>query len=58
MAKDAVTFIRALGLEHVEVHGFSTGGMIAPVIVQTAPRFVRGLILSGTGLRAARASRM
>ncbi len=49
MAKDAVTFIRALGLEHVDIHGFSMGGMIAQVIVQTDPQLVRKLILSGTG---------
>ncbi|MEU0026806.1 alpha/beta hydrolase [Streptomyces sp. NPDC006335] len=49
MAKDAVTFIRALGLEHVDVHGFSMGGMIAQVIVETDPQLVRRLILSGTG---------
>lgn len=49
MAKDAVTFIRALGLEYVDLHGFSMGGMIAQVIVQTDPRLVRKLILSGTG---------
>ncbi len=49
MAKDAVTFIRALGLEHVDLHGFSMGGMIAQVIVQTDPQLVRKPILSGTG---------
>ncbi|MEV0219196.1 alpha/beta hydrolase [Streptomyces sp. NPDC050704] len=49
MAADAVTFIRALGLEHVDIHGFSMGGMIAQVIVQTDPQLVRKLILSGTG---------
>ncbi|MFI5680204.1 alpha/beta fold hydrolase [Streptomyces cellulosae] len=49
MAQDAVTFIRALGLAHVDVHGFSMGGMIAQVIVQTEPQLVRRLILSGTG---------
>ncbi|WP_371667164.1 alpha/beta hydrolase [Streptomyces sp. NBC_00289] len=49
MAKDAVTFIRALGLEHVDIHGFSMGGMIAQVIAQTDPHLVRKLILSGTG---------
>src|SRR5688500_8195396 len=38
MAKGAVTFIRGLGLEHVDIHGFSMGGMIAQVIVQTEPR--------------------
>jgi pimeloyl-ACP methyl ester carboxylesterase len=49
MARDAVTFIRALGLEQVDIHGFSMGGMIAQVIAQTDPRLVRKLILSGTG---------
>ncbi|WP_229911520.1 alpha/beta fold hydrolase [Streptomyces aurantiogriseus] len=32
MAKDAVTFIRALGLEYVDLHGFSMGGMVAQVM--------------------------
>ncbi|MET8514309.1 alpha/beta hydrolase [Streptomyces sp. NPDC005077] len=49
MAKDAVTFIRALGLENVDIHGFSMGGMIAQVIAQTDPDLVRRLILTGTG---------
>ncbi|MDQ0585770.1 alpha/beta fold hydrolase [Streptomyces rishiriensis] len=49
MAKDAVTFIRALGLEHVDIHGFSMGGMIAQVIARTDPHLVRKMILSGTG---------
>ncbi|MET8421348.1 alpha/beta fold hydrolase [Streptomyces sp. NPDC005134] len=49
MAKDAVTFIRALGLENVDIHGFSMGGMIAQVIAQTDPDLVRRLIITGTG---------
>ncbi|MGN9763306.1 alpha/beta fold hydrolase [Streptomyces sp. SD31] len=49
MAKDTVTFIRALGLEYVDLHGFSMGGMIAQVIAQTDPDLVRKLILTGTG---------
>ncbi|AVV47957.1 alpha/beta hydrolase [Streptomyces sp. P3] len=49
MAEDAVTFIRALGLELVDIHGFSMGGMIAQVVAQTDPKLVRRLILSGTG---------
>ncbi|BBC29752.1 hypothetical protein SGFS_010460 [Streptomyces graminofaciens] len=49
MAKDAVTFIRALGLEYVDLHGFSMGGMVAQVIAQTDPDLVRKLILTGTG---------
>src|SRR3954469_11043075 len=31
MAKDAVTFIRALGFDQVDLFGFSMGGMIAQV---------------------------
>ena len=49
MAKDAVTFIRGLGLEWVDVLGFSMGGMIAQVIAQDEPQLVRKLILAGTG---------
>src|SRR5256714_3503631 len=49
MAKDAVTFIRALGLEQVDILSFSMGGMIAQVIAQTEPHFIRRLILAGTG---------
>ena len=49
MARDAVTFIRALGLDQVDLFGFSMGGMIAQVIVQQEPRLVRKVILAGTG---------
>jgi pimeloyl-ACP methyl ester carboxylesterase len=49
MARDAVTFIRALGFEKVDLFGFSMGGMIAQVIVQEEPRLVRKLIIAGTG---------
>jgi pimeloyl-ACP methyl ester carboxylesterase len=49
MAADAVTFIRALGLAKVDLLGFSMGGMIAQVIVQTEPELVRKLIIAGTG---------
>jgi pimeloyl-ACP methyl ester carboxylesterase len=49
MASDAVTFIGALGLEQVDLFGFSMGGMIAQVIAQQEPQLVRKLILAGTG---------
>jgi pimeloyl-ACP methyl ester carboxylesterase len=49
MASDAVTFIRALGLDEVDLFGFSMGGMIAQVIAQQEPRLVRKMILAGTG---------
>ncbi len=49
MAHDAVTFIRALGFEQVDILGFSLGGMIAQVIALEEPQLVRKLILTGTG---------
>jgi len=49
MAHDAVTFIRALGYEQVDLLGFSMGGMIAQVIALEEPELVRTLILTGTG---------
>jgi pimeloyl-ACP methyl ester carboxylesterase len=49
MARDAVTFIRALGLDQVDLLGFSMGGMIAQVIAQEEPQLVRRMILAGTG---------
>jgi pimeloyl-ACP methyl ester carboxylesterase len=49
MAKDAVTFVRALGLKKVDLLGFSMGGMIAQVIAQSEPQLVRKMIIAGTG---------
>jgi pimeloyl-ACP methyl ester carboxylesterase len=49
MASDAVTFIRALGFDQVDLFGFSMGGMIAQVIAQEEPQLVRKMIIAGTG---------
>jgi pimeloyl-ACP methyl ester carboxylesterase len=49
MAADAITFIKAMGLEQVDLFGMSMGGMIAQEIVLAEPRLVRKLILAGTG---------
>jgi pimeloyl-ACP methyl ester carboxylesterase len=49
MARDAVSFIRALGFDQVDLFGFSMGGMIAQVIAQQEPQLVRKMILAGTG---------
>jgi pimeloyl-ACP methyl ester carboxylesterase len=49
MARDAVAFIRALGLDRVDLLGLSMGGMIAQVIAATDPALVRKLVLAGTG---------
>lgn len=49
MARDAVSFIEALGLEQVDLFGFSMGGFVAQVIAQQQPQLVRKIILTGTG---------
>ena len=49
MATDAITFMTALGLEQVDLFGFSMGGMIAQEIVLMAPHLVRRMIIAGTG---------
>ena len=49
MASDAVTFIRALGFDQVDLFGFSMGGMIAQVIAHDQPQLVRKMIIAGTG---------
>jgi pimeloyl-ACP methyl ester carboxylesterase len=49
MASDAVTFIRALGFDQVDLFGFSMGGMIAQVIAEQQPQLVRKMIIAGTG---------
>jgi pimeloyl-ACP methyl ester carboxylesterase len=49
MARDAVVFIRALGLTKVDILGFSMGGMIAQVIAAEEPQLVRKLIIAGSG---------
>lgn len=49
MARDAVAFIRALGVAQVDLLGFSLGGFISQVIAQEEPQLVRKIILAGTG---------
>lgn len=49
MADDAIAFIKAMGLEKVDLLGFSMGGMIAQEIVLKEPQRVRKMILAGTG---------
>ena len=48
MAKDAASFIKALGLPQVDILGFSIGGMVAQEMALQQPDLVRRLILSGT----------
>jgi pimeloyl-ACP methyl ester carboxylesterase len=49
MAEDAITFIKAIGFEQVDLFGFSMGGMIAQEIVLMEPQLVRKMIITGTG---------
>ena len=51
MAHDAASLIDALGLEHVDLFGFSMGGHVAQQIAVDRPELVRRLILVGTGPR-------
>jgi pimeloyl-ACP methyl ester carboxylesterase len=51
MGADAIAFIRALGLEKVDLFGFSLGGGVAQVVALQAPELVRRMILAGTGPR-------
>jgi pimeloyl-ACP methyl ester carboxylesterase len=51
MARDAATLIDALGLEHVDLFGFSMGGYVAQQIAIDRPELIRRLVLVGTGPR-------
>lgn len=51
MGADAIAFIRAMSLEHVDLFGFSLGGGVAQMIALQQPQLVRRMILAGTGPR-------
>ena len=51
MGRDAIAFIRVLGLKQVDLLGFSLGGGVAQMIALQAPDLVRRMILAGTGPR-------
>jgi pimeloyl-ACP methyl ester carboxylesterase len=51
MARDAASLIDALGLDRVDVFGFSMGGYVAQRIAVDRPELVRRLMLVGTGPR-------
>jgi pimeloyl-ACP methyl ester carboxylesterase len=48
MARDALAFIDALGLDEVDVLGFSLGGYVAQELTLLRPRLVRRLVLAAT----------
>ncbi len=49
MAADAIVFIKAKGLQKVDLLGFSLGGMVAQEVVLRDPQLVRKMVLAGTG---------
>ncbi|OKS86699.1 alpha/beta fold hydrolase [Mucilaginibacter polytrichastri] len=51
MAKDAAAFIHAIGLQKIDLLGFSIGGMVAQQLTLDHPELIRRLILIGTGPR-------
>jgi pimeloyl-ACP methyl ester carboxylesterase len=53
MAKAGVSFIKALGLQKVNLLGFSMGSFISQQIVLTEPALVNKIILTGTGPKGA-----
>ncbi|MFF7602586.1 alpha/beta fold hydrolase [Streptomyces mirabilis] len=52
MARDAITFVEALGLSRIDLFGFSIGGMVAQELTLIRPQLVRRLVLAGTGPRS------
>ena len=51
MGTDAIAFIRAMGLQQVDLFGFSLGGGVAQMVALQQPQLVRRMILAGTGPR-------
>lgn len=51
MGRDAIAFIRAMGLQKVDLLGFSLGGGVAQMVALQAPDLVRRMVLAGTGPR-------
>jgi pimeloyl-ACP methyl ester carboxylesterase len=51
MARDAISFINALGLTTIDVVAHSMGGLVAQEVTLAHPELVRRLVLVGTGPR-------
>jgi pimeloyl-ACP methyl ester carboxylesterase len=51
MARDAISFIGALGLDGIDIISHSMGGLIAQEVALARPDLVRRLVLVGTGPR-------
>ncbi|MCG7205572.1 alpha/beta fold hydrolase [Streptomyces arenae] len=53
LAQQMITFTDALGLDRIDLLGFSIGGFAAQDIALVRPRLVRRLVLAGTGPKGA-----
>ena len=53
MARDVLGFVGVLGLEEVDILGFSLGGFIAQELALLRPRLVRRIVLAGTAPQGA-----
>lgn len=53
MAHDAIGFIAALGLEHVDILGYSLGGFVAQEIALIRPDLVERIVLAATAPQGA-----
>ncbi|MEU6848029.1 alpha/beta hydrolase [Streptomyces sp. NPDC046716] len=53
MAQQMITFTTALGVEQIDLLGFSIGGFAAQDMALIRPRLIRRLILAGTGPKGA-----
>ena len=53
MTRDVLRFIDALGLEQIDLLGFSLGGYIAQELALVRPRLVRRIVLAGTAPQGA-----
>lgn len=51
MARHALAFIKALGLERIDVLGFSLGGMVAQQLALDQPSVIHRMVLVGTAPR-------
>ena len=49
MAKDAISFIKTMGYDKVDIVGFSMGAFVAQEILLQEPKLVRKVVMTGTG---------
>jgi len=49
MARDTIELIRAMGIDQVDLLGFSLGGFVAQDVALKEPALIRKMILTGTG---------